>query len=107
MTKSEEVEKALYYVYKFENRELTKKEFVKAVGLKFFRLCAFYYIKDKDGNKVRFSPNIAQIEYYKNSHQNDVILKARQLGFTTFRMIHDLDTCLFKKHIMRLYSSLR
>ena len=98
MTKSEEVEKALYYIYKFENRELTKKEFIKAVRLKFFRLCAFYYIKDKDGNKVRFSPNIAQIEYYSNSHQNDIILKARQLGFTTFKMIHDLDTCLFKKN---------
>jgi len=98
MTKSDEVEQALYYVYKFNNRDLTKQEFKKAVGLKFFRLCAFYFIKDKDGNKVRFSPNVAQVEYYKNSHQNDIILKARQLGFTTWKMIHDLDSCLFKKN---------
>lgn len=98
MTKSEEVEQALYYVYKFKNRELTKTEFKRAVGLKFFRLCCFYFIKDKEGNKVRFSPNIAQIEYYKSSHQNDIILKARQLGFTTFLMILNLDTCLFKKN---------
>lgn len=98
MNKTDEVELALQYVYKYQNRELSKSEFVKAVRLKFFRLCAFYYIKDKDGNKVRFSPNVAQVEYYKNSHQNDIILKARQLGFTTFKMIHDLDTCLFKKN---------
>jgi hypothetical protein len=98
VTKSEEVEKALYYVYKFKSRELTQSEFKQAVRLKFFRLCAFYFIKDKDGNKVRFSPNIAQVEYYKNSHQNDIILKARQLGFTTFKMLHDLDSCLFKKN---------
>jgi hypothetical protein len=98
MTKSEEVELALHYIYKFKQRDLTLDEFKKAVRLKFFRLCAFYYIKDKDGNKVRFSPNIAQIEYYKNSHQNDIILKARQLGFTTFKMLHDLDSCLFKKN---------
>lgn len=98
MTKSEEVELALEYVYKFKRRDLTLDEFRKAVRLKFFRLCAFYFIKDKDGNKVRFSPNVAQIEYYKESHQNDVILKARQLGFTTWKMIHDLDSCLFKKN---------
>lgn len=98
MKRADEVEKALYYVYKFKSRELSQSEFKQAVKLKFFRLCAFYFIKDKEGNKVRFCPNIAQIEYYKNSHQNDIILKARQLGFTTFKMIHDLDTCLFKKN---------
>lgn len=98
MTKPGEVELALGYVYKYQRRELNKQEFIKAVRIKFFRLCVFYFIKDKDGNQVRFSPNIAQIEYYKNSHQNDVILKARQLGFTTFKMLHDLDSCLFKKN---------
>lgn len=98
LTRSEEVEIALRYVYKFNNKTLKEAEFKQAIRLKFFRLCAMYFIKDKDGNKVRFSPNIAQIEYYKNSHQNDIILKARQLGFTTFKMIHDLDTCLFKKN---------
>ena len=98
MTRADEVEKALHYVYKFKSRELSFAEFKEAVKLKFFRLCAFYFIKDKEGNQVRFYPNIAQIEYYKNSHQNDIILKARQLGFTTFKMIHDLDTCLFRKN---------
>jgi hypothetical protein len=98
MTKSEEVKLALGYVEKYKAGELSESDFKQAVGLKFFRLCVFYYIKDKDGNKVRFKPNAAQTLYYEMSHQNDIILKARQLGFTTFKMIHDLDTCLFKKN---------
>lgn len=98
MTKSKEIEKVLPYINKFNSRELTQAEFKRAVRYKFFRLSCFYYIKNKDGEKVQFSPNIAQLEYYKDSHQNDIILKARQLGFTTWKMIHDLDTCLFKKN---------
>lgn len=97
MTNEQDVELSLPFIYKFNNRELTLEEFKKAARYKFFRLCCFYFIKDATGKKVRFSPNIAQIEYYKDSHQNDVILKARQLGFTTWKMIYDLDTCLFKK----------
>jgi hypothetical protein len=96
MTREQEVERALHYIYKFQARDLTLDEFKRAVKLKFFRLCTFYYIKDATGKKVRFSPNIAQLEFYKSSHQNNIILKARQLGFTTWKMIADLDDCLFK-----------
>lgn len=98
MNKAQEVELSKEYVAKFDQKKLSKDEFKKALGLKFFRLCVMYFIKDKDGNKVRFRPNHAQTSYYIDSHQNDIILKARQLGFTTFKMIHDLDSCLFKKN---------
>lgn len=98
MTKAEEVEKALYYIYKFNSRDLSIVEFKKAVRLKFFRLCCFYFIKDANGKKIRFTPNIAQLEYYKAEHGHDIILKARQLGFTTYKMIADLDDCLFRKN---------
>tara|TARA_A200000159_G_scaffold163861_1_gene191529 strand:+ start:1375 stop:2835 length:1461 start_codon:yes stop_codon:yes gene_type:complete len=54
-----------------------------------------YYIKDKKGNKVLFKPNWAQQHLYDNLHYFNVILKARQLGFTTFVMIYFLDACLF------------
>ena len=94
----DDVELSLPYIYKFNNSDLTFDEFKVAVRYKFFRLCCFYFIKDATGQKVRFSPNIAQIEYFKSAHQNDVILKARQLGFTTWKMIFDLDTCLFRKN---------
>ncbi|HEY7866598.1 MAG TPA: hypothetical protein VIC51_11410, partial [Psychromonas sp.] len=98
MDKKYEVEESELFIEKYRSKRITKKEWTQALRYKWFRLSTMYYIKDKDGNKVLFSPNTAQREYYRNSHQNDVILKARQLGFTTFRMIHDLDTCLFKKN---------
>lgn len=98
MSREREVELSLEYVKKFDHNDLSKDEFKEALRLKFFRLCVMYFIKDKDGNKVRFRPNFAQQKYYIESHQNDIILKARQLGFTTFKMIHDLDSCLFKKN---------
>lgn len=98
MTKSEEVALAKPIIKKFINKTITKDEFKAGLRLKWFRLCCMYYIKDKDGQKVLFSPNLAQQSYYAESHQSDIILKARQLGFTTFKMIHDLDTCLFRKN---------
>lgn len=98
MTKADEVVKAKPLVAKFRNKTITKEEFKAGLRLKWFRLCCMYYIKDKDGKKVIFTPNQAQDDYYTSSHQSDIILKARQLGFTTFKMIHDLDSCLFKKN---------
>lgn len=98
MNKLDEVAKAKPFIDKFRNKTLKKEEFKQALRLKWFRLCTMYFIKDKDGNKVLFSPNVAQETYYTSSHQSDIILKARQLGFTTFKMIHDLDTCLFRKN---------
>lgn len=39
--------------------------------------------------------NPEQETFYCNQHNRDIILKARQLGFTTLKMISDLDDCLF------------
>ena len=61
----------------------------------FLRLNSLYKIKDKEGNKIPFRLNWAQMELYSNMHYYNVILKARQLGFTTFAMIYFLDQCLF------------
>ena len=98
MTRSDEVDKAKPLVAKFRAKKLTKEGWKAGLRLKWFRLCTMYYIKDKDGHKVLFTPNAAQESYYIGSHQSDIILKARQLGFTTFKMIHDLDSCLFRKN---------
>lgn len=98
MTKADEVAKASPLIVKFLANKITKEEFKAGMRLKWFRLNCMYYIKDKDGRKVLLSPNAAQKDYYLASNQSDIILKARQLGFTTFKMIHDLDTCLFKKN---------
>lgn len=60
-----------------------------------WRLNNLYYIKDKKGDKVLFKPNWAQKILYNNMWFLSLILKARQLGMTTFIQIFMLDRCLF------------
>lgn len=55
-------------------------------------------IKDVRGNSVTFKMNVAQEYLYNNMHYYNVILKARQLGFSTFIMIYMLDCCLFNSN---------
>ena len=98
MNKAEEVGLAEKYLVKFDNGTLTKPEYLKAMSLQWFRICTLYHIKTADGKKVRFTPNEAQVLFYVGSVQRNIILKARQLGFTTFIMIYCLDCCLFTKY---------
>lgn len=65
---------------------------------KWFRLNVLYHIKDKTGKKILFEPNEEQESFYINQHSRDIILKARQLGFTTFAMLSNLDDCLFTEN---------
>lgn len=60
------------------------------------RLSTLYYITNKDGERVKFRPNIAQLEYLNNRTDDDIILKARQLGFTTLMCLVALDEAIFK-----------
>jgi len=100
MNKAEEVAKAEIFIAKFDKNELTDpRTLIKALGLKWFRINTLYFIKHKDGGeKVRFRPNYAQRDRYENGHCRNIILKARQLGFTTFEMIDALDDCLFSEN---------
>lgn len=74
---------------------LKKADLLDALTYKWFRLNTLYHIKDKNGKKILFEPNQEQESFYVGYHGRDIILKARQLGFTTFKMISDLDECLF------------
>lgn len=58
----------------------------------------FYDIKDKQGNVVPFSMNADQEDFITNRHGLDIILKARQKGFTTVIQLDMLDDCLFKEN---------
>lgn len=60
-----------------------------------WRLNNLYWIRDKRGKKVKFQMNWAQRLLYKNMWFLNVILKARQLGMTTFIQLFMLDRCLF------------
>lgn len=61
----------------------------------YWRLNNLYYIKDANGNKKLFRMNWVQNMLYKGMWYLNVILKARQLGMTTFIQIFMLDRCLF------------
>ncbi len=60
-----------------------------------WRLRNLYKIKDKEGQVIDFCPNWAQLSLLK-SHNLNIVLKARQLGITTFHALLFLDTCLFQ-----------
>lgn len=55
----------------------------------------FYRIKDKDGKEIPFRMNVDQEAFLTERHGLDLILKARQKGFTTVIQLDMLDDCLF------------
>lgn len=55
----------------------------------------FYTIKDKTGAEVPFRMNADQEDFILNRHGLDLVLKARQKGFTTVIQLDMLDDCLF------------
>ncbi|OWY39349.1 terminase [Xenophilus sp. AP218F] len=64
-----------------------------------WRLENLYWIMDADGNEVQFRPNRAQRRFMRRFWHRNIILKARQLGFTTFIQIFILDSMLFTPNI--------
>lgn len=66
---------------------------------RWWRLNNLYYIVTKDGRKELFKPNWAQEQLYRAMHYLNIILKARQLGFTTFIDIFILDYTLFNSNV--------
>lgn len=55
----------------------------------------FYSVQDESGEKVPFRLRPLQEDFLTNEHGFDLLLKARQLGFTTVIQIDYLDDCLF------------
>jgi len=64
-----------------------------------WRLNNLYTILDERGNEVPFRLNWAQEDLLDNMHDKSLILKARQLGFTTFIQIFILDDCMFNSNV--------
>lgn len=60
-----------------------------------WRLTHLYRIVDENGVDVLFVPNPEQEDLYRSVHYWNLVLKARQLGFTTLLTIMALDQCLF------------
>ena len=64
-----------------------------------WRLDNLYHIIDEDGDQVQFKLNWAQDDLFSEMHYLNIILKARQLGFTTFIQIFILDACMFNSNV--------
>ena len=64
------------------------------------RLNSFYKIIDKQGQSIVFKLNKAQEDIYdlEKKHKRIIILKARQLWMSTFKLIDWLDKCIFYKN---------
>lgn len=60
-----------------------------------WRLTHLYWIIDETGAPIRFRPNEEQEQFYRSLWYRNLILKARQLGFSTELLIVALDQCLF------------
>jgi hypothetical protein len=58
---------------------------------KLWRLTHLYYITDKSGNQILFNLNWAQKELFEKEWHQMLVLKARQLGVTTYFAINFLD----------------
>ncbi|WP_288627513.1 terminase [uncultured Citrobacter sp.] len=64
-----------------------------------WRLNNLYKIQDEKGNLVTFHMRPAQRRLFRNMHNKNTILKARQLGFSTSIDIYLLDQALFTPNL--------
>lgn len=81
------------------NGGLPEKSAYQKLGDQNWRLTHLYKIIDKSGQAIVFAPNWAQQRLLQDSWYLNIILKARQLGISTFICLLFLDCCLFNSHV--------
>lgn len=64
-----------------------------------WRINNLYQVIDKDGQKITFKLKWAQQDLYRNMWYNNIILKGRQLGISSFLSILFLDRCFFNSNM--------
>lgn len=63
-----------------------------------WRISNLWWIKDKDRNLIKFKRNRVQKHFNENKALRNIILKSRQLGFTTDEALDTLDDVAFTKN---------
>lgn len=63
------------------------------------RLNNLYRIIDKNSNSIPFKLNSVQDDVLDNLHTRNIILKARQLGMSTFAILYIVDEILFSQNL--------
>lgn len=64
-----------------------------------YRLQNIYSIIDRHGDTISFRLNKVQSDVLSNLHSRNLILKARQLGMSTFAVLYLLDACIWNKNV--------
>lgn len=68
----------------------------KKLGDREWRLDNLYFIRDEEGDKLKFVRNEAQRAFFGEMTLRNLLPKARKLGFSTFIGILICDTCVFR-----------
>ena len=68
-----------------------------------WRIDRLYSILDKDGRLVPYKRNMYQRKFDEEKHGRDIILKSRQLWFTTHCVVSSFDTMLFSPHYYSMF----
>lgn len=64
-----------------------------------WRMQYLYYIVDRQGKKIVFKRNAVQQKFNEEKGRKNIVLKSRQLGFTTDAVITMLDDCIFNNNL--------
>ncbi len=83
------------YKYTKEQFDTVKRNFSDPL----WRINHLYKIIDKQGNQNTLKLNWAQQDLYKNMWYCNIVLKARQLGLSTFVSLLFLDRCFFNNNM--------
>lgn len=81
-----------------EGKNEWKEELYRLLSDKKWRMNNLYFIVSKQGDKVLFKLNLFQEELLDHLWYLNIVLKARQLGMTTFIDLFLLDEVLFNKN---------
>ena len=72
---------------------------LKQFKSKEYRLNHLYNIIDRNGQNIKFKLNDVQKNVLNNLHNRNLILKARQLGMSTFSVLYLLDECIWTPNL--------
>lgn len=75
------------------------REFGEGIFDPKWRLHNLYSIVDKRNRLIPFRPNEEQAQVIEELHSRNLVLKARQIGFTTLFCLIYLDDCLFNNNV--------
>lgn len=76
----------------------SKNQVIELFKDKIQRLSHLYVIQDEKGKVVQFKPKPTQLRFLEEMHERNIILKARQLGFSTLIDLWILDETLFRSN---------